>query len=217
MDLPVKYSPEHYEKKAQRYATTLRWLFNVRVDPPTKVRWASVISLARGIDTYLDDAPRSTLEKRTDEIEELLEQPDEIAKKYPALALDELGPDVYGRLWSTGLSIVRINLLIKSATSVREYATLRRVEGRDYARLITGLTTPQVVSQPGYASFETHMLRVGEVTNLLNSFRQINDDYQRGEIELVPNITTRPRLMGHICLALISPIYEESAQQSQSI
>jgi hypothetical protein len=205
MELPVKYLPEHYEKKAQRYATTLKWLFGVRVDEATRVRWASVISLSRGIDTYLDEAPRGSLLERTEDIKGLLNSDEEIAEMYPALARGRLGADTHGTFFDTGMSILDLNLLIKSTTSIERYALLRRQEGEEYGHLIADLATPEVASQPGYASFATGLPRVGGVTNLLNSFRQIHDDYRRGELELVPDVTARPILLGHVCLDLIQP------------
>lgn len=202
MDLPIKYPPEHYRKKSEHYGITLRVIFGVKVDEVTKNRWCDLIAFARGIDTYLDEGPRESLGERTADVGLLLDHPSEVASQFPYLSVDQLGLDTYDRLAYLGHSILRVNRYIKNTTDMRRYAPLRRKEGRNYAELITSVATPEVSLQPGYERFSRWLLPTGEVTNLLNSWRQIHQDFARGEIALQPNHLTRLQLLGHVALAL---------------
>ncbi len=203
MELPAKYPPSHYERKADHYARAVRAVFGVAVDQTTRERWRDVIGLARGIDTYLDEGDRTTLDMRTAEVEAALDQPDFLVERFPALSLERLGPTGYQYLCTRIHDIMRLNQIIKTTDSLRHYAELRRVEGQWYADLITSVATAAIAVQPGYHAFCRWLRATGEVTNLGNSYRDIWADYDSGEITLRPDHTSRARLVGHMAIALM--------------
>lgn len=203
MELPEKYPREHYERKAKRYARALRVLFHVNVDQTTQERWRDLIGFGRAIDMYLDQKSSESLLARTEAVQCLLDQPSVVAAQFPALAVEKLGVRTYERLRLLGLGILRTNLDYRSATTMEDYVVPRRVEGRLYAELISTVATPKVAAQPGYDRFRRWLVPVGEMTNLVDSFTDLPDDFANGEIVLPPHSLSRLHLVGHMALTLL--------------
>ena len=203
MELPNRYNSEHYRRKAGRYSVALKCLFDVEVDITTEERWADLIAFARGIDDYLDVGSRHTFDERAEDIIAMFGIPDEIARQFPALAPDRLGDKGFEEMAKLGCSIMRTNHHIKTTDSIERYTALRRKEGRTYAKLISNAATPEVAFQPGYDQFAQQLLKIGEVTNLLNSWRHITRDSKNGEIALQPSHLSRFRIIGSAGVALV--------------
>jgi hypothetical protein len=215
VELPAKYPPSHYERKADRYAHAVRAIFGVEVDQTTRERWRDVIGLARGIDIYLDEGDRDALNARTAEVTSALAQPDFLAEQFPSLTSEHIGPTGYQYLCARIHNILVLNQVIKTTDSLSLYAQLRRVEGQLYADLISSVATSVVAVQDGYHKFCQWLRVAGEVTNLANSYRDIWADYQRGEIALRPDHTSRMRLVGYMAVALVHA--RETSRQSMRL
>lgn len=202
MELPRRYPKDHYDQKATRYALAVRGIFDIKVDAVTTERWSDIISLSRAIDSYLDDGEPDSLEERTTDITSLFKNHAEIAKQFPSLSPAELG-DGHSRLQILGESILNLNLEIKTTASLARYARLRRREGRQFAQLITDIVTSKIADHPNYPKFKHWLMKASEVRTLGNSLMDVHDDYQRGEIAVVPNCLSRPRLLGYMALSLV--------------
>lgn len=202
MRLPELYPRQHYQHKAARYSSAVRYVFAADVDATTEQRWADLIGLGRAIDTYLDSAPVEDVQRRSQDIRDLLAEPDLVGQQFAALSPDRLDAATYQRLRCLGETVLTAGIGFKTAETVSEYVYHRRAEGLAYAELITGVATPSVAAQPGYDRFRRWLRPVGEVTNLTNSVMDIHSDARRGEISLRPDRLTRIKLLGHIGLIL---------------
>lgn len=205
-------TPARYERRARMCASGVRWLYGVDVDEETKKRWGSLIYMTKYIDTYLDRSQQGDVPWRVAQMRQLLHQDETVAQLFPHLSRECVGDVTYEQMQRYGDETIQLKQRISAAATPNHYLQWRKLEGRTYARLIGCVATDYVQSQTQYERFRNHLVAIGEIANMTDSFTDLGDDARHGEITVTPSMSMRIQLLGGAAVALIR--YPETARRN---
>lgn len=155
----------------------------VSIDSTTHERWRQLMSLLRDFDTWVDDSGVTV-----DEAIERLESFDDLEEIYPALAPGEMEQEARDLLLQRTRKILRLGQFASRAETPYRFTCLRVEEGRQSARLLADSATPEVLSQPKFASSfipTMESLSIGACT--VDSIADARGDYKQEKMDMKPN------------------------------
>jgi|GEM_PF-5605508 len=106
-----------------------------------------------------------------------------------------MNPEVADGFYAAGLQAAELAVVNSTATSVRTYARLRRNEALPVVKMLTSVVSDETRAQPGFAAYIADTTRVCKVCYLFDSFKDVSEDHERGQISLPPTLRTRLGLL----------------------